>query len=137
VLAGRLRVGRILNGSIPAVPASQRFYAGGGGSVRGFAYQAVGDRLADGTPRGGLSLFEASAEVRHDLSRTWGVAAFVDTGAIGSTGPVDFKNLAVGAGVGVRYTVGVIPIRVDIATPVANGKDQGAFQIYISIGQSF
>ena len=63
--------------------------------------------------------------------------AFVDAGAVGSTGPVDFAKLAVGAGFGVRYNLGVIPIRVDVATPVANKQGAAAFNVYISIGQSF
>ncbi|WP_309092250.1 autotransporter assembly complex family protein [Phenylobacterium sp.] len=137
VVAGRLKVGRIVNGTVPEVPASRRFYAGGGGSVRGFPYQAVGPRLADGTPRGGTSLFEASAEVRRDLTPRWGFAAFVDAGSVGSEGAIDFDDLAVGAGVGVRYNLGFAPIRVDIATPVANRNGEAAFQIYVSIGQSF
>jgi translocation and assembly module TamA len=137
VVAARVKVGRILNGSIPEVPASRRFYAGGGGSVRGFGYQDVGDKLADGTPLGGLSLFEASGEVRRDISSRWGVAAFVDAGSIGSTGPIDLAKLAVGAGVGVRYSLGIIPIRVDVATPVMNRHGAAAFNVYISIGQSF
>ena len=137
VIATRVKVGRILNGTIPEVPASQRFYAGGGGSVRGFGYQDVGDKLPDGTPLGGTTLFETSAEVRHDISARWGVAAFADAGAVGSTGPVDFAKLAVGVGLGVRYNLGVIPIRVDVATPVANKQGAAAFNVYISIGQSF
>ncbi len=137
VLAGRLRVGRILNGSVPEVPASRRFYAGGGGSVRGFGYQEVGPRLADGTPKGGVSLFESSAELRRDLTRRWGVAAFVDAGSVGSSGPIDLGDLAVGAGIGVRYSVGVIPIRVDVAVPVSHRRGAAAFQLNVSIGQSF
>lgn len=137
VVAGRLKVGRIINGTIPEVPASRRFYAGGGGSVRGFPYQAVGPRLEDGTPRGGSSLFEASAELRRDLTPRWGFAVFVDAGSVGSEGAIDFDELAVGAGVGVRYNLGFAPIRIDVATPVANRNGEAAFQIYVSIGQSF
>lgn len=137
VLAGRLRLGRILNGAVDQIPASQRFYAGGGGSVRGFPYQAVGPRLADNTPRGGVFLFESSFEVRRDLTPKWGFAAFVDAGAVGSSGPVDLMDLAVGAGLGVRYNLGFAPIRVDIATPVVKRRGEAPFQIYVSIGQSF
>lgn len=137
VLAGRVRLGRILNGSIPEVPASRRFYAGGGGSVRGFPYQAVGPRLDDNTPKGGLSLFEASAEVRHDLTERWGLALFVDAGSVGSSGAIDFGDLALGAGVGVRYNLGFAPIRLDVAAPVSKRRNEPAFQIYVSIGQSF
>lgn len=137
VVAGRLRIGRILNGTVDQIPASQRFYAGGGGSVRGFPYQAVGPRLDDNTPRGGVFLFESSLEVRRDLTPRWGFAAFVDAGAVGSSGPIDFQDLAVGAGVGVRYNLGFAPIRVDLATPVARRKGEPIVQVYVSIGQSF
>src|SRR6185437_4145906 len=78
VIAGRLKLGSTLNGTVSDIPAPQRFYAGGGGSVRGFGYQEVGPRLADNTPEGGLSLTEASLEVRHRLNDKWGLVAFVD-----------------------------------------------------------
>jgi translocation and assembly module TamA len=137
VAAARLRLGRIVNGTVDQIPASQRFYAGGGGSVRGFSYQGVGPTLSDGTPRGGVFLLESSLEVRRDLTPTWGVVAFADAGAVGSSGPVDFQNLAVGAGFGVRYNLGFAPIRIDVATPVTRRRGQAPFQVYVSIGQSF
>ena len=137
VIAGRLRLGRIVNGRVDQIPASQRFYAGGGGSVRGFPYQAVGPRLADNTPKGGLFLSEASLEVRRDLTAQWSFATFVDAGAVGSSGVADLMDLAVGAGVGVRYNLGLVPIRVDIATPVVKRRGEPLLQVYVSIGQSF
>ncbi|MDB5424932.1 MAG: hypothetical protein JWQ29_2348, partial [Phenylobacterium sp.] len=48
-----------------------------------------------------------------------------------------FKNLSIGAGVGVRYNLGFAPIRFDVAVPVTDRKNAGPFQFYISIGQSF
>ncbi|MDB5461699.1 MAG: hypothetical protein JWP23_88 [Phenylobacterium sp.] len=137
VLAGRLRLGSILNGSTADIPAPQRFYAGGGGSVRGFGYQEVGPRLADNTPEGGLSLAEASLELRHRLRGPWGVVAFLDAGTIGGAQLPGFRNSSVGAGFGVRYDLGFAPIRVDIATPVTSRHGQAPFQLYVSIGQSF
>ena len=137
VVAARLRLGRIINGTVDQIPASQRFYAGGGGSVRGFSYQGVGPILTDGTPRGGVFLLESSFEVRSDVTPTWGVVVFADAGAVGSSGPVDFQDLAVGAGIGVRYNLGFAPIRIDVATPVTRRGGQAPFQIYVSIGQSF
>jgi translocation and assembly module TamA len=137
VLAVRARVGSILNGGLAEIPAPQRFYAGGGGSVRGFGYQEVGPRLADNTPEGGLSLLEASLELRHELTAKWGLAAFVDAGAVGMTAAPDFQDLSVGAGFGVRYNLGFAPIRVDVATPVTHRRGAAPFQIYVSIGQAF
>jgi translocation and assembly module TamA len=137
VLAGRLKLGAILGGSIPLVPAPDRFYAGGGGSVRGYAYQAVGPRYADNTPKGGLSLFEGSIELRQRLTPQWGLAAFVDTGAVGTTVGPDFRHPDIGVGMGVRYNAGFGPIRLDVATPAYRRRGDSPIQIYISIGQSF
>lgn len=137
VIAGRARLGRIVNGRVEQIPASQRFFAGGGGSVRGFSYQGVGPRLANNTPKGGVSLVETSLEVRRDITARWSGALFVDAGSVGSGAIVPTGDLAVGAGFGVRYNLGLIPIRVDVATPVARRRGQAAFQVYVSIGQSF
>jgi translocation and assembly module TamA len=137
VLAARMKLGSIVGGSIPDVPADRRFFAGGGGSVRGFGYQKVGPQLADGTPLGGASLFESSFEVRQHVTGPWGVVAFVDAGSVGPTLVPDFSQVDVGAGVGVRYNLGFGPIRLDIATPVTRRKGDPWAEFYISIGQSF
>ncbi|HEY7901396.1 MAG TPA: autotransporter assembly complex family protein, partial [Caulobacteraceae bacterium] len=137
VLAGRIELGSIVGGAIPAVPADRRFYSGGGGSVRGYAYQGVGPRLADNTPEGGLSLAEASVELRHNLSAQWGVAAFVDVGTVSLSQIPDFKAVSYGAGVGVRYNLGFGPIRLDVATPLNPRRGDAPVQVYVSIGQSF
>jgi translocation and assembly module TamA len=137
VLAGRVKLGSIVGGSIPDVPADRRFFAGGGGSVRGFGYQKVGPQLADGTPLGGASLFESSVEVRQHVTGPWGVVAFIDAGSVGPTFAPDFSQLDVGAGIGVRYNLGFAPLRFDIATPVTRRKGDPWAEFYISIGQSF
>lgn len=137
VLAGRLKVGTMVGGSITKVPASRRFYSGGGGSVRGYAYQAIGPRLENNTPRGGVSLLEASIELRQDIGERWGVVAFVDGGAVGAANFPKGDDFSAGVGVGVRYDLGFGPIRADIAIPLDKRKGDAAFQIYLSIGQSF
>jgi translocation and assembly module TamA len=137
VVAGRVHLGSIIDGPLDDIPAPQRFFAGGGGSVRGFGFQEVGPRLADNTPQGGLSLAEASLEFRRHLQGRWGVVVFVDAGAVGSAQFANFSDVGVGAGFGVRYNLGFGPIRVDIATPVTDRHGQAAVQLYVSIGQSF
>jgi len=137
VLAARIKLGSILGGDLPGVPADRRFYSGGGGSVRGFAYQAVGPRLSDNTPEGGLSLAETSFEVRRMITARWGVVAFVDAGSVGVTEAPDFTNVSTGVGVGVRYDLGFGPLRFDIATPLDPREGDSAVQVYLSIGQSF
>lgn len=137
VLATRLKLGAMLGGSIPDVPASRRFYAGGGGSVRGYAYQAIGPRLSDNTPQGGVSLVESSFELRQKITQRWSGVAFIDAGAIGTDKTPRREDFRAGAGVGIRYDLGFGPIRADIAAPLGRRKGDPAFQIYLSIGQSF
>jgi translocation and assembly module TamA len=137
VVATRLKIGAILGGSIPDVPADRRFFAGGGGSVRGFGYQEVGPRLSDNTPEGGLSLVETSLEIRRKLTRQWGLVAFVDAGSVGSSSTPTFHDISVGAGLGVRYDLGFGPLRLDIGAPINPRQGDGPVQVYISIGQSF
>ena len=137
VVAARVKVGSILGGSIPEVPADRRFYAGGGGSVRGYAYQAVGPRLSDNTPQGGLSVTEGSVELRQRVSRNWGVVAFADVGTIGASASPTYDGLAVGVGAGIRYDLGFGPLRLDIATPINSRRGDSPVQVYISIGQAF
>ena len=137
VAAARLKLGAIVGGRIPEVPGSGRFFAGGGGSVRGYSYQGVGSRYADNTPQGGLSLIETSFELRQRVFDRWTAVAFVDAGILGERAAFDFTDPAVGVGVGVRYDLGFAPIRADIAIPVSKQPGDAAFQIYLSIGQSF
>jgi translocation and assembly module TamA len=122
---------------VSEVPASRRFFSGGGGSVRGYAYQAIGPRLSDNTPQGGVSLVETSLEVRHRFTSKWGGVAFIDAGAIGTERKPKQEDFRVGAGFGVRYDLGFGPIRADIAVPLGKRSGDPAFQIYLSIGQSF
>ncbi|WP_339915034.1 autotransporter assembly complex family protein [uncultured Brevundimonas sp.] len=137
VLAGRLRLGSILGGQELAVPSDRLFFSGGGGSVRGYAYQGVGPRLPDNTPRGGLSLFESSVEIRRDIGNNIGIAAFVDAGSVGFQTAPDLANLRYAAGMGVRYKLPFGPIRADIAFPLDKRAGDASFQLYISIGQAF
>ena len=138
VLAGRLKAGSLIGvKNAFDVPASRRFYAGGGGSVRGYAYQAIGPRLPDNTPQGGISLLEASIEYRQKIGDHWGFVAFVDGGAVGAESSPTGDDFSAGAGVGVRYDLGFGPIRADIAVPLNKRTGDPGFQIYISIGQSF
>lgn len=137
VLAGRLNVGSIVGANTDDIPATERFYAGGGGSVRGFGYQEVGP-FEDNDPAGGRSLVEGSAEIRFKMTETLGAVVFVDAGQVDDRVSPRFDNLSIGAGVGFRYYTDFGPLRLDIGVPLS-GKDntEQNFQVYISIGQAF
>jgi translocation and assembly module TamA len=140
VLAGRVRLGSILGQSRADVPASKRFYAGGGGSIRGYEYQKVGPIDDEGDPIGGRSLLEVSGEVRFRIGESLGLVPFVDGGTV-FTDP-DFTSTEEDAmrwavGLGFRYFTVVGPLRVDFAFPLDERNDEDSFQFYISIGQAF
>ena len=138
VLAGRAHIGVLLSASPdPDILASRRFYAGGAGSIRGYAYQAVGPRFPDNSPIGGESLWETSVELRQRIGARWGAVAFLDAGTVSAQKYPDFKTYSAGAGIGLRYNLGFAPIRADIGFPLNRRTGDAPFQIYLSIGQSF
>ena len=137
ILALRGVVGSILGAGNNSVPPDKRFYAGGGGSVRGYDYQSIGPRTRNDEPRGGLSLIEASVELRQRISGPWGMAVFVDAGSVGTDPTPKFDNLKFGAGLGVRYQTAIGPIRADVAIPLNKEPGDSAFGLYIGIGQAF
>lgn len=138
VLAGRVRIGSILNGEVPDTPPAYRFYSGGGGSVRGYEYQGIGPRLpGSNKPLGGPSLVEASFEVRRELFGNWGAVLFVDAGSVGDNPTPDFSIVRTSVGTGIRYKLPFGPIRADVAVPLDRSHGQAPFQVYVSLGQAF
>ncbi|MCV3209144.1 autotransporter assembly complex protein TamA [Mesorhizobium sp. YC-39] len=137
VLAERVAIGSIVGATLQDVPADRRFYSGGGGSVRGYAYQGIGPKDIDGQPIGGLSLFETSVEMRIAVTDTIGVVPFVDAGTVSTREFPDFSDMKVGAGVGLRYITPFGPLRVDAAVPLNRDRGDPHFGIYAGIGQAF
>lgn len=140
-LAARARAGWLepLSGSADDVPADRRFYAGGGGSVRGYDYNSIYPRERDllGLAPGGQGLLEGSVEARWRFGDHWGAAAFVDGGNAFDTWG-DVADFTWGAGVGVRYDLGFAPLRIDVATPLDRDRPGSAdYALYISVGQAF
>lgn len=137
-LAVRTAVGTISGLAREEVPANIRFYAGGGGSVRGYEFQSLGP-LSENEPLGGLSFRELSVETRFRIGESWGAVLFVDGGfAYADKTPEAFDDLLYAGGFGIRYFTSFAPIRFDVAFPLdrREGIDD-SFQLYVSIGQAF
>ena len=140
VAAGRIRLGSILGAQRDDIAPSRRFYAGGGGSVRGYGYQRLGPRDIDGDPIGGRSLAEFSLEARVGLKAfggNFGVVPFIDGGTLSTDAMPDFKHWQFGAGIGARYYSSFGPIRIDVGTPLNPQKDDGRIAVVVSLGQAF
>ncbi|WP_291076997.1 autotransporter assembly complex family protein [Hyphomonas sp.] len=119
------------------VPVDRKFYAGGGGSVRGFEYQSLSPTDTDGNIIGGDAMFAASAELRFRHSDRWGYVAFVDSGYAAGSIDEAISEMRMSAGFGIRFYPGFGPIRFDIATPLDRQEGEDPVQIYVSIGQAF
>ncbi len=140
VAAARLQFGTIVGAGSGRIAPDRRFYAGGGGSVRGYSFQQVGPRDADNAPTGGNSLTEASIELRYRFrafGNDLGLVGFIDAGQVYQSTLPSFDRLSVGAGIGLRIFTGFGPIRVDVATPVNPRTGDPRVQFYVSIGQAF
>lgn len=140
VLAARARFASIPGAPVSAIAPSRRLYAGGGGSVRGFGYRAIGPQNAQGDPTGGRSLAELSFEARFRtglLGGALGIVPFVDAGTVGEGATPDFGEIKFGAGIGVRYFTGFGPIRVDVGVPLNPGPNDAKFGVYVGLGQAF
>ncbi|MEM9570671.1 MAG: BamA/TamA family outer membrane protein [Pseudomonadota bacterium] len=137
IAAARVRSGFVFGASLSDLPVSRRFFAGGGGSARGFEYQSVGPEDADGTPTGGRGLLEISSELRWRRDGPLGYVAFLDGANVSADQGVDFEDIRYSAGFGVRYDTLVGPIRLDLATPIDPDDGDDPIQVYVSIGQAF
>ena len=136
VLAGRVRVGSILGAAREKLAPSRRFYAGGGGSVRGFGYQELGPKDPNNDPIGGRSVNEVAVEARYRFGN-FGVVGFVDAGQVYRSSAPTFQDLRFGVGIGARYYTNFGPMRFDVATPIARKPGEARVSVYVSIGQAF
>ncbi|MCF8707410.1 autotransporter assembly complex protein TamA [Rhizorhapis sp. SPR117] len=136
VLAGRVRVGSIYGADRAQIAPTRRYYAGGGGSVRGFGYQELGPKDPQNRPIGGRSLFEAAAEVRYRFGN-YGIVGFVDAGQVYTSSTPGFDHIRLGAGIGGRFYTNFGPMRLDVATPINRKPGESRISIYVSIGQAF
>ncbi len=135
-LAARGHIGTIAGAAQRNIAPTRRFYAGGGGSVRGYGFQAVGPKAVDGTPLGGDSIVEASFEARVRFG-DFGIVPFFDAGEVDTSLIPRFRNVRYGGGLGFRYYTGFGPVRIDVATPINPGRGDARVQFYVSIGQAF
>jgi translocation and assembly module TamA len=107
------------------LPASQRFFAGGDRSVRGFDLNELSPNN-----EGGKHLATGTIEVTRDLPRNFGIAAFYDIGNAFN----DFKEpgFEYSVGLGVRYNIAVASFGIDVAQPLSESGRNPKVHLYIS-----
>lgn len=127
------------------LPASERFFAGGDTTIRGFALDAVGAPNTvspTGFPKGGNAVLILNTEVRAPLFGDVGAAFFVDGGNVfNRVTEFDFGALRGSAGIGLRYRSPIGPIRFDVGFKMDRREVAGRLEprraFHLSIGQAF
>jgi translocation and assembly module TamA len=115
-VVGRTDASTIVTESFEDVPYNLRFFAGGDQSIRGYDYKSLSTEQ-NGYLVGGQNLAVASLEYNYQFIPKWRGAVFVDAG---NAFDKDFNDpVKVGAGIGVRWSSPVGPIRVDVGAGVS------------------
>ena len=138
ILAGRVALGSLDGAPLDPLPADQRIYVGGGGTIRPYGYQMAGALAPNNDPIGGKSSLVLNFESRIKVTDTIGVVPFVDAGSYyESSVPQLDQRLFYGVGLGLRYYTPFGPLRLDLATPLYKRSADSWVQVYVSLGEAF
>ena len=127
------------------LPASERFFAGGDSTVRGFALDRLGTEAtlnADGFPTGGNAMTVFNLELRTPHVKGVGLVGFVDAGNVFlRASDVNLGELRAAAGFGIRYRSPLGPLRLDVGFKLDRrdfnrGTERRAVY-HLSLGQAF
>ncbi|MEL7311255.1 MAG: autotransporter assembly complex family protein [Pseudomonadota bacterium] len=129
---GRLRLwgeaGYTWRDDFDELPPEIRFFAGGDNSVRGYDFETIGPRNAEGQVIGGSRLAAASIEYEHDVATAFGIAAFFDIGSAFDGSTPDWQR---GTGVGVVWRSPVGPLRAYLAHALDGER---GLRLHVSFG---
>ena len=138
-----------------ALPLSERFFAGGNTTVRGFALDRLGHPRTqtggtidqDGFPQGGNAVVILNSELRVRVTPSIGVVTFLDAGNVyDRVEHVSLGRIRSGAGFGVRYNSPVGPLGFDIGFKLGerhvfgdetNLQQEQLWALHFSFGQAF
>jgi translocation and assembly module TamA len=128
---GRTELGVTLADSVDQVPASQRFFAGGDNSIRGWGLDVLGpkDKITNQTV-GGRYLAVGSLEMERRIKGNWSGAVFTDFG--NAFDPDYISDWEQSAGLGIRYNTPIGPVRIDFAYALT--KDPGGVRLHFGLG---
>jgi len=138
IVAGRVALASLDGAPLFQLPADQRIYTGGGGSIRPYGYQMAGPLAPNNDPIGGKSSLVLNLEARVKITENIGIVPFIDAGSYyESPVPQLGRTLLYGVGLGLRYYTAFGPLRLDLATPLHKRSADSPIQVYISLGQAF
>ena len=131
-ILARGEIGVLKTDQLDKVPLKRRFYTGGDQTVRGYEFETIAPRDADGELTGGKYLDVASFEYRYHWNDNWKIALFADRGrAFNDHEQLPKKS----AGIGLRWKSPVGLIAVDIAKPInESDEDLNSVRFHLYMG---
>jgi outer membrane protein insertion porin family len=136
--ASSARIG-VLNtyGSTETVPISERFFAGGQSTIRGFPLDEVGPQ-EDGRPVGGEAAFVLNQEFRFPVWGRFGGVLFYDAGNVyrqlSDFDPTDLRHVV---GAGVRFNAPFGPLRLEYGWKLDRKDGESPGQLHVAVGAVF
>jgi len=138
VLAAAARVGLARTFGDEVLIPSERFYAGGANSVRGYREDALGAESAIGGAEGGSALLVLNGELRFPIYRWLKGVGFVDIGNVyPKVSDISVTDLQVGVGAGARLDTPIGLIRIDLGIPANRRSFDPRWRFHIGLGHAF
>lgn len=138
VLSGHGRIGGIVPIRDAVIPIADRFFLGGEDTLRGFTEDGIGNKNADGTPRGGTVRWITNTELSCSLGSSLRLAAFYDLGGlVNNFSEISGDTTRASAGLGARYITPIGPIRFDYAVKLDRRPDESAGRLHFTFGHVF
>ena len=123
------------------VPLYDRYFLGGGDSVRGFPYRSIGPVDNNDDNYGGEFMYLFTAELSHPIYKFLRGAVFCDVGDATSAhfGPINQPNVGVGYGLRIMVPGINMPIRLDLAYPIVCNQEgvSRKLRFHFNMGFSF
>jgi outer membrane protein insertion porin family len=129
-------------GDTDDIPISERFFLGGLGSVRGFAYRTIGPK-SNGEPEGGEAMYRGTLEYSFPIyERLLGGSLFLDVGNVTENWRDDdmFRRIRVSPGIGLRISIPMLgprPIEFSLGWPVKRYQHDDQQVFGFSFGRDF
>ncbi len=137
VVASAARIGLATGFASDLIP-TERFFAGGGNTVRGYAQDSIGPTGLFGGTAGGNALLILNQEARFPLGWRLAGVAFLDAGNVfPSVQDIALRDLKIGAGFGLRIETPVGLVRLDYGLPFERNVDEPRGRLFVSLGQAF
>jgi outer membrane protein assembly complex protein YaeT len=120
------------------LPLSERFFAGGSTTVRGFEQNSLGEFAGETLPLGGDAMLVINNELRFPLISIFDGVGFVDLGNVyPRVSDFSLTNIRKAGGLGIRMRTPWFLLRLDYGFKLDRKPGESLGRLFFSIGQAF